>query len=687
MTKSSNSSETMSWISLVLSVVFFILTYFIGRWSGFYAVSALAWPVLGAALVWFVLALQFRQRILAEREKLDLMALESDQDSSTIFQSGGERASLMAVAQKRLAVFEKWFLPVFAACIGLYFLLMGLWLLRIVWRGIEQNPQQHLVAAVTMTLVAFVSFLMSRYATGMSAQQQWRPLRAGGSAFLVVAVLCFGLAVGLALVQFQVQWLLKVILWVIPCLMVVLGAECLLNVVFDFYRPRVSGQYNRAAFDSRLLGIFNEPGGFLHSMASAIDYQFGFKVSQTWFYKLLERAIVPLVLFGILTLYLLTSIVVIRADEQGIVEHFGNPKRADGQVRLLGPGLALKWPWPIDKVYRYPVRRVEEAYVGYVPKPQQGQWTKPAPLLWGKTHYAEEHSIVVAAEYTGVKGGMQEGALPVSQIKANVPIQFRIKDLYSFLYGHKNPKELLGAIGYRELARLASSARIETDGDQDSDSLLGAGRAKAGQVLKQRIQAEADREGLGIELVFVGVQGIHPPAESGIADKYQEVVSSVQQQQTLVLQAHADRNTQLSSLAGTVDQAMALADLATQYQTMDKAKDPELTEQVVRQLDEGLSQAKGDIYKTLTDAQAYAYEKPTLAHATGLRFAGQVKAYHAAPNLYKRGQRLQVMQEALRDVRKYVVLSDPNDREVVIVDLAEELNMDLGTMTGVSGTN
>ena len=396
----------------------------------------------------------------------------------------------------------------------------------------------------------------------------------------------------------------------------------------------------------------------------------------------------PLVLFGLVTLYLLTSIVVVGADEEAIVEHFGNPLRADGVVRHLGPGLALKWPWPIDKAYRYPVRRVEEAYIGYVPEKQNGEWKKPEPLLWGKSHYQKEDSVVVASEYTGVKGAVQEGALPVSLVKADIPIQFRVKDIYSFLYHHKNPKELLSAIGHRELALLAASARIEAQEDSNQvASLLGAGRSEAGRILKERIQAEVDREGLGIELVFVGVQGIHPPAESQVADKYEQVIASVQEKQTVVLQAHADRNTQLSSLAGSVDQALALADLAGQYQALDQDRNSPAAKDLAQQLDQGLNQAKGDIYKILKDAQAYAYQKPTLAQATGLRFAGQVKAFHAAPNIYQRLQRLLTLKGALKDqgIRKYVLLGDPNDRETIIMDLSEQLNLDLESMIGVQG--
>ena len=47
---------------------------------------------------------------------------------------------------------------------------------------------------------------------------------------------------------------------------------------------------------------------------------------------------------------------------------------------------------------------------------------------------------MVASEYTGVQGVVEEGALPVSLIKANVPVQYRVKDLYSFLYNHSQPR-------------------------------------------------------------------------------------------------------------------------------------------------------------------------------------------------------------------------------------------------------
>ncbi|MEE9371086.1 MAG: hypothetical protein V3W45_06410, partial [Sedimentisphaerales bacterium] len=70
MTISSKRAEYVALVSLILSVVFFGIAFFVGRWSGFFPISAVGWLALSAALVWLVLTIQFHQRALAEQEKL-----------------------------------------------------------------------------------------------------------------------------------------------------------------------------------------------------------------------------------------------------------------------------------------------------------------------------------------------------------------------------------------------------------------------------------------------------------------------------------------------------------------------------------------------------------------------------------------------------------------------------------------
>ena len=561
---SSKRAEYVAVASLIVSVVFFGITFLVGRWSGFLAVSAIGWFALGAALVWFVLLIQFHQRSLAEQEKLDTAQLTKDKKSATIFEDKGERVILFAVAQHRLQILEKWFLPIFSVLIAVYHIVIGLYLLRAVSAPLEIEPKQPLVCAVSLVAIAFVSFLMSRYATGMSVQQQWKPLRAGGSFLLGVAVLSFLLAVALALDHFNIAVVLSVIGWLIPVILIALGAETFLNVVLDIYRPRLKGQYSRTAFDSRILGIINEPGGIVRKASDAVDYQFGFEVSQTWFYKLLEKAIVPLVLFAILTLYLLSCVVIIAPDEQAVIEHFGSPLTEDGQKRIAGPGLSFKWPWPIDIAYKYPVKKIMRLNIGFTPKinPKTGHSEHNKPRLWGKAHYHEEFELLVASEQTTEK---TTGAVPVSIIVAAVPVQYRVKDLYSFIYEHSEPQKLLEFICYRELINFAAGAKIEVDTEAGLESsLLGAGRAEAKRILTERMQNAADEENLGVEITFVGLQGLHPPLD--VAPAYQEVAGAIQKKQAIVLIAHAQRNKILSSLAGSVEEADKLYELTARYQ-------------------------------------------------------------------------------------------------------------------------
>jgi len=678
---SSKRAEYVARASLILSVVFFGIVFFVGRWSGFFALSAISWLILSAALIWFVLVIQFHQRALAEQEKLDMSQLAESKQDSTIFQAGGERAAMFALAQRRLDLLEKWFIPVFSAIIAAYQIAIGLYLLKAVPAAADHEAKQPLVCAACMTAIAFVSFIISRYATGMSAQPQWKPLRAGGSIFLGIAILCFALAISLAMAQFKIFVVINVIDFIVPILLLLLGAETVLNIVLDIYRPRLKGQYARSAFDSRLLGVINEPGGIFRTAATAIDYQFGFKVSQTWFYKLLEKAIAPLILFAAVTLYLLSCIVVVNPNEEAIIEHLGNPLNHAGQVRHAKPGLTFKWPWPIDIAYKHPTKMVSEISIGFVPKFKPGTYELDrGPLLWGKAHYEQEYLLLVASEQTSAR--LTPGAVPVSLIIAAVPVQYRIKDLYSFIYNHNEPEKLLESICYHELARFAASAKIEVNDEAGiNQSLLGAGRAKAKRTLTSRIQAAADEAGLGVEIVFLGLQGIHPPPE--VAGDYQKVVGAVQKKQALILGAYAQRNKDLSALAGSVEDADRLYTLAAKYQQAKEKNQPQEIEKLADDLDLAFAEAKGDIFSTLREAQSYAFEKAILARATGQRFDSQLKAYRAAKEIYKREQRLAVLEEALENIRKYVVVADQNDTQVFIFDAQEKLTPSLYELSGL----
>lgn len=662
-------------MGLILSLLFAVITLVVGSLSGVLALAAMSLQIFGVALVWFGLLILYHQRRLAEQEKLDMAQLAGSESSETIFQGSADRRELFAVAQKRLVQVEKWFVPIYSIVIAVYEVAAGLYLLKQVSNKIIVESRGTQLAAVFMVIIAFVSFLISRYATGMSAETRWKDLRAGGSRLLASAFLCFLSAVALAMAQYKMHIGITILEWMVPILLLVLGAEVVLNLILDIYRPRVAGVYARIAFDSRLLGLINEPGDILRTFASTIDYQFGFKVSETWFYRLMEKAVLPLVIFSILSLYALSCFVVVGPGHQGIIEHFG------AYQKTIDAGLHLKLPWPFDVAIIHPTGLVQQVNIGFVDTTPAGEKANRPPLLWGEKHYDEEYNLLVAAD---TKGSGQEGSVAISIVIAAVPVQYRVKDIKAFMYNHRDSKEILEAICYRELVRYAASARIETDGDNETDtgaelSILGAGRQYAAEVLTERIQQEVDREGLGVEIVFLGLQGVHPPPE--VATAYQEVIGAVQQKQAAILNGKAERNGTLISLGGkSVEWAEELADLARRYRQAREASDTELGESLLGQLKEAFAQSSGVVFTTLREADGYRFEKAVLAEATGKRFASQVKAYRASPQIYKRNQRLAMLEETLPGIRKYAIISGKGGKQVIIIDLQEDLTPSLFDM-------
>src|SRR4030042_7210830 len=127
----------------------------------------------------------------------------------------------------------------------------------------------------------------------------------------------------------------------------------------------------------------------------------------------------------------------------------------------------------MDIAYKSPTKKISEISIGFAPKidPKTGE-VERKPLLWGEQHYEKEYYLLVASKQSGTESLI--GTVPVSIVIAAVPVQYRIKDLYSFIYNHNEPEKLLESICYRELTKFAASAKIETDDQNNSEqSLLG----------------------------------------------------------------------------------------------------------------------------------------------------------------------------------------------------------------------
>jgi regulator of protease activity HflC (stomatin/prohibitin superfamily) len=446
-----------------------------------------------------------------------------------------------------------------------------------------------------------------------------------------------------------IEWAEPLVTYLARLALIVLGLEFAMNFILDQYRPRAPGEVTRPSFDSRLLGMVSEPGGIAKSIADAANYQFGFQVSSTWFYQLLQRWFFPVLVLALIAVFLLTGVVIIDADEQAVIERFG--RCVTERDSVLGPGIYVKWPYPIDIVRRVPVKRVRERVVGEATK--ESEEGEGKAIIWTEPHeFVPELMLLVAApkvEALSSQGESTKGDLAKEDVRESVAVslllvsltlEYRVTDIINYLYRYEDPESLLDAMAYRHLQDYAASI--------DIDAFMGPRREELNRELRQLLQGQLDELDMGVELVFVGMTGAHPTYKNKVAEAFQGVISAQTNMAASIHAAEGEARRILTSVAGTVTRARAL-DEAIQLQSRAPVDSPELVKARQRVEDllvgnpaKGIEPAAGKTATIIADARGEASQWITDV-ATRVRvFGAQVAAYRAAPRLYKQRKILEM---------------------------------------------
>ena len=410
-------------------------------------------------------------------------------------------------------------------------------------------------------------------------------------------------------------------LYLARLLVILLGlitVEMAITLVFEGYRPRVKGREKHLLYESRIIGLLSRPDSFVTTAAQALDYQFGFKVSETWFYQFLQRSIAWIVIVQAGLFWLSTTVVLIEPGEQGLRERFGIPR---GDV--LGPGIHFKLPWPMASIHKERTSQIQSFVFGVIPDEDRELNEYQTPVVqWSVSHNIEEFNMLVASE-TQTIGDNSEGAVPVSLLTVSIPVQFTIKDLKEWAYNNSNPAQLLEDIAQREVVRYLVSV--------DLLDVMGSGRTAAIEALTSRLQAAADAAELGVEIVFMGLQDIHPP--TAVAPAFQEVVGALQDKETRILMAEAYR-------AQTVPRADAAAT------------------------------------NIVVSAETYRIQTTNAAAARAAQFTKQVMAYRRAPEVYAERAYLDMFANSVTNARVYL-MGVTNTDQIINFNLEEKTRPDL----------
>ncbi len=647
MTDTSKRPVRLGYVAAVIGLMVLLLGVLLAKAANGTAMVP-AW--LAAAVVACLGLLGAARAAFARRQAVEKEQVEEyrrTHAATELFEDADEAVRLATRANEQ---FVKYFVPFFTIVLGLALLGTGL----LLWRHWAEQPafpvaRNPLSMTALSVILGLFSAICGSYFIGVSREPGCRWLRPAG-AWMFLAGGLFGLGGAVMLCEHFGKWLLVVdyrSAQVAMGLLLALGVELVLSFVIEFYRPRMPGEGERPLPESRILALFTEPGGVARNVAASLDYQFGFRVSEVWFYRFLERTVAPFAVAMVLLLWLLTCLVTIEPHEGGIRERLGRVLRdGTGAVPVLGPGLYLKLPWPLARIHTFPVEQVQEVVIGHSDAAEAPEEAEPEDdghghdrpaknrdkadtavhaevILWSSGHHKAEANFMVGSDPRAGAGSTDVGQVTASLMAADIPVYFRVDDLYRYAYLHQDATAELRALATREVVRYLA--------ESDFNRLLGPGRARAADVLQERIQAAADRVELGIRVVFVGLQALHPPVETGAAFDAVVGASEEMHQRMLEAEGYAAR------------------------------RRPE---------------AEGRRAALVNEAEAYRSERGQVADAEAERFRKQLLAYRASPRLFVLNSFLDVLENEGAAIRKYVVAT-AHSSEVFILDLQEKLRPDL----------
>ncbi|MBU1872885.1 FtsH protease activity modulator HflK [bacterium] len=207
------------------------------------------------------------------------------------------------------------------------------------------------------------------------------------------------------------------------------------------------------------------------------------------------------------------SFYTIDANENGVILRFGK------YYTTTYPGLHLKFPWGIDKLYT--VR------VDYQWKEEFGFRTARAGVktIYSKTQYTDE-------------SWMLTGDLNIADVQWIV--QYKIRDPLKFLFRVREQSGTIRAV--------AESAMRFVVGDRSFQEVLQSDRRKVALLAQDYMQQALDKYDLGVNIQLVQLITVQPPGP--VFDSYNEVNRAKQEQETAINEASQIYNKEIFRVEG-----------------------------------------------------------------------------------------------------------------------------------------
>lgn len=472
-----------------MSIVFTVLKFVLYFVSGSIAVLSEAWHSCGDFATSLLVFFSFR------KDRIDVASRENDSETESWMSTETRVALLIGCA--------------------LVFIAGG-----ILYKVITAKPtaiDKPTVSGICFILFSTGSYFLYRFSTSVGVAEKSAALISDGlhSKADMYNSLLTGFSLLLYTYGINVD---RIVGGILAFFLLSYAVEMFANVYAMYLRK--SSSYERVySFSTILVRGFSKLS--LGDAVRLIDSRTGWKIRESIWYRKVDRWKGVFLTGFFLVLYFSTSLVRIQVDEEGIIEHFGKPVLVENP---LGPGLHLKYPWPVDRVIRLKTKQLRELRLGNI------SYESGYALIWTRQHGEEENFLSGDNNF----------------FNPYLILHYRIKDPGRYVYGHSVPEVLLEDLAYRELNRIFITKEFE--------KISIYYRKQLEREFGEGLQNELDCFHSGIEIVNVVIKDIHPPIS--ISGCFEDVIAAFQEKQRDMNLALSYRNSEIPVARGKAERSI-----------------------------------------------------------------------------------------------------------------------------------
>ena len=318
--------------------------------------------------------------------------------------------------------------------------------------------------------------------------------------------------------------------------------------------------------------------------------------------------------FALAAIWAASGLRMIDPQEVGLVQRFG--RHVGGE---LGPGLHLRWPWPVDRVTRVEPDRLRMAAVG---SPRGATLSDTATEAGAEPSYEWNVRHAGFDETPPLERLMLTGDENLVEVAAR--IHYRVADAAAFAFATADPALLVETSAERSLRTVLAGHSL--------DDVLTGKRDGIEKAWHAHLSALLGSLGAGVEVVSATVQDAHPPLD--VVDAFRDAASALEERETLIDEA----------------EGYAL---------------------------ERLPIARGEARRQLLEAEAYRNRRVEAGRGESERFELRAGAYRRANDLHRFRLQLQTIEGSLAGKPKLNTDATGGRKRFVFVDETPDRLLDV----------